>query len=424
MTAALRSVLFLLTGYALLSIGTGLISILLPVRMGIEGASTQNAGLVMSAYYAGFVAGSLGGPRLIGRVGHIRAFAAMAAMLTAAILVQALYFDLVLWGAMRALVGVSMAGLCAVIESWLNVKATNEMRGQVLSLYTASGYLAGGIGQLFINVGEVPGIQLFCVGALLASLSLVPIVLTSVPGPDISRIKAMGLGELYRASPLGVIGTGCAGLLSGSLYGLGAIYAGEIGMSVFEVSVFMGAPILGGFLLQYPIGKLSDRFDRRSVLLAILLATVAATIFMASMPKGGTELALPRALIFLLGGTVAVIYPLTVSHAFDYIDSNRMVSANSAMLLAWAMGATVGPLVASVAMGQLGPRGLFVFMAAVAMALALFTLWRMLRRVARPSAEQTAFVQVPATTGIAGALDPRTVPLPEFHYDDEDPGDR
>ncbi len=423
MITALRSVAFLLTGYAVLSLGTGLISILLPVRMGMESISSQTAGLVMSAYYAGFVLGSISAPRIIARVGHIRAFAALAASLTAAILVQALYFDPWLWGATRVLVGVAMAGIFAVIESWLNVKAANELRGRVLSLYTATGYLSGGIGQLFVNI-EVTEVELFCLGALLTSLSLVPIVMTSIPGPDISRIKPMGLRELYTASPLGVVGAACAGLLSGALYGLGAIYAGEIGLTLFEISIFMGAPILGGFLLQWPIGRLSDRFDRRSVLLVILLATIGAAILMASVPKGGTELAMPRALIFLLGGAVSVIYPIAVSHAFDYIEPNRMVAANGGMLLVWAIGATFGPLIGSLAMGQLGPAGLFAFMAAMASALALFTLWRMLRRVARPTAEQTTFVTVPSTTGIAGALDPRTKQMPEFRYEDEDPGDR
>jgi MFS family permease len=234
----------------------------------------------------------------------------------------------------------------------------------------------------------------------------------------------MGLSEIYRASPLGVVGTACAGLLSGALYGLGAIYAGDIGLSVLDVSLFMGAPILGGFLLQWPIGRLSDKFDRRSVLLAVLAATVGASLLLASVPKGGTELALPRVLIFLLGGAVSVIYPLTVSHAFDYIDRARMVAANSGMLLVWAIGATVGPLVGSVAMGQLGPSGLFAYMTSVATLLFGFTLWRMVRRVALPTGEQTTFVTVPATSAIAGALDPRTQQLPEFRYDDEDPGDR
>jgi len=186
----------------------------------------------------------------------------------------------------------------------------------------------------------------------------------------------------------------------------------------------MGAPIIGGLLLQWPIGRLSDKFDRRTVLFGVLLSTVGDSVLLGAFAFAeGNFLLLATANLFL-GGFLATIYPTAVAHAFDYIDRSQMVGANSGMLLAWAVGATAGPLVASSVMGLVGKSGLFIFIAAMAILLAVYTRWRMSRRAAKPAEEQSKFVPVPSTSAIAGALDPRADPLPEFYYADEDPGDR
>ena len=424
MISALRSVFSLLLGAGLMALGVGLVGMALPIRMGLEMVSPQIAGYVMSAYYAGFVAGSFMAQRIIGQVGHIRAFAAFAAILTAAVMVHALIFNIPVWGLMRAAVGFCMAGLYAVIESWLNVRSPNELRGRVLSMYTLTIYISSGVGQLAINLDENAGVQLFVLGALLTALSLVPVVLTRVAGPELGNIKTMSLAGLYKASPLGTVVTAGAGLVSGSLYALGAVYGTEIGLSVFENSIFMGAPIIGGFLLQWPIGRLSDKFDRRTVLFGVLMATVGASVLLGAFSFAQGNFLLLATANLLLGGFLATIYPTAVAHAFDYIDRSQMVAANSGMLLAWAVGATAGPLIASSVMGPVGPSGLFVFIASIAITLAIYTRWRMSRRAAKPADEQSKFVPVPSTSAIAGALDPRADPLPEFYYEDEDPGDR
>lgn len=424
MINALRTVFSLLLGAGLMALGVGLLGLLLPIRMGLASVEPQIAGYVMSAYYAGFVGGSLMAQRIISRVGHIRAFAAFAAALTAAIMVHALVFNIPVWALMRAAVGFCMAGLYAVIESWLNVRSPNELRGRVLSMYTLTIYVSSGIGQLAINLDDTAGLELFCLGALLTSLSLVPVVMTRVAGPELGNIKTMSLAGLYEASPLGTVATAGAGLLSGSLYALGAVYGTQIGLSVFENSVFMGAPIIGGFLLQWPIGRLSDKFDRRTVLFGVLISTVAAAVLLGAFSFAQGNFLLLATANLLLGGFLATIYPTAVAHAFDYIDRSQMVAANSGMLLAWAAGATAGPLIASSVMGPVGPSGLFVFLASIAAILAIYTRWRMSRRAAKPTEEQSKFVPVPATSAIVGALDPRADPLPEFYYEDEDPGDR
>jgi MFS family permease len=424
MIQTLGSVFSLLLGTLILVLGNSLLGIVLPVRMGLEHVPEFLSGLVMSAYYLGFVLGSWQIQVLIKRAGHIRAFAALAAILTSAAMLHALNFEIWSWAALRVVNGLCMAGLFAIIESWLNVKSSNDNRGQVLSIYVVTVYTASFSGQFLVNIGDINGTTLFCVVGLATALSLVPVVLTRVAGPEIDKIRAMSLLGLYRASPLGVVVTCGAGLLSGAFYGLGAIYANELGLSVFEVSLFMGAPIFGGFALQYPIGRLSDRYDRRTVLMAVLLGSLASSVTLAliSMRSGPFYGTLAAALLF--GGCLAAIYPIAVSQVYDYIDRALMVAASGGLLLIWAMGAVAGPLLASSVMGWVGPQAFFIYLSTVSLVLVIFTRYRMIRRLARPADQQTGFVPVQTTSAIAGALDPRTDPLPEFYYDDVDPGDR
>lgn len=408
---ALRSVASLLIGAGILILGNGLVGILLPIRMSIEEMAPELSGLVMSAYYAGLVLGAIWGKRFIGRVGHIRAFAAFASLICAATLVHALWYGAISWALLRALSGFCMAALFAVIESWLNERSSNQTRGQVLSLYMVTAYLASFAGQFLVNLSDVRGLELYNIAALLLCLSLVPVVLTRVSGPDLGAIKPLGLRELYKISPVGVIGCFSAGMLSGSFYGMGAIYGHAIGLSVFDISLFMGAAVLGGLLLQWPIGRASDKFDRRSVLLIVLLA--AAVVFGAKYGAAfvkADSFWLTMGLPILFGGAMATIYPIAVSHAFDYVSKDRMVAASSGLLFAWAIGSTAGPTVASLLMGQFGSATLFVFLMVVAGLTAVFVRYRMSRRAALPNEAQAHFVPLPATTTIASELDPRTEP--------------
>lgn len=424
MFLALKSVFSLLFGAGLLVLGNGLIGILLPVRMDFEHVSPDISGLVMSSYYLGFMLGSILSLPIIRRVGHIRAFAAFAAIVTAGSLVLALVFSVAVWALVRCLTGFCMAALFATIESWLNVKSSNEDRGQILSIYLVTSYLASLLGQLLINTLAIEGLGLFCLGALLMSLSLVPVVLTRVAGPELGSVKRLGLGFLYKASPLGVVATWGAGMLSGAFYGLGAIYAGSLDLSVFQISLFMGVPIFGGFVLQWPIGRLSDRYDRRTVMLCVLVLCAASSVVLSIFSFADASLTTLLVAVVFLGGTLATIYPLAVSQCYDYVDRADMVGASGGLLLVWSIGGTVGPLVASFFMGRFGPPSLFVYLAAVAAMIALFTAYRMLARQALSSAAQTNYVSMQTTSAIANALDPRTDPLPEFYYNDVDPGDR
>ena len=408
MLQALRSVASLLLGAGLLILGNGLVGIVLPVRMSLERVPTQISGLVMACYYAGLVAGCLWGRGVISRVGHVRAFAAFAATVAAATLLYALWFDPVAWAILRVVSGFCMAGLFATIESWLNLRSSKESRGKILSLYMVISYLASTVGQLLVNIWSVKGLELFCLGDMLLSLSLVPIVLTHVTGPQMGRSAPLSLIKLYRISPLGVVASTGAGLVSGAFYGMGAIFAANIGMPVLDISIFMGVTLIGGLAIQWPIGWASDRHDRRTVLLWVLVGVAVVCLLefaMSFMPFGTRGLLL---LTLLFGGGAATIYPLAVAHAFDYVERDQMVPASAGMLLAWALGATTGPNLASSLMTAGGSWALFLYLSGVAAALALFVRYRMSRRAALPAGAQAKFAPRAEAAVLAGTLDPRT----------------
>ncbi len=411
MFQALKTVLSLLIGAGVLILGNGLVGIVLPVRMSLEHVPTEISGLVMSAYYGGLVCGCLWGSGIITRVGHIRAFAAFAAAVAATTLIYPLWFNPIAWAVLRIAGGFCMAGLFATIESWLNLRSSRETRGQILSLYMITSYLAATMGQLLVNVWSVKGLELFCLGDMLLSLSLVPVVLTHVSGPEIGRPAALSMAKLYRISPLGVVGSLGSGLISGAFYGMGAVFGAAIGMSIFEISIFMSAAMIGGLAMQWPIGLLSDKYDRRTVLLWVLIAIATVCLLAFALSRASYATTALMVLITLFGGAAATVYPLAVAHAFDYVEREHMVAASAGMLLSWAIGATAGPLLCALMMGRAGDWSMFLFLAAVSGALAAFTRYRMGRRQALPSAEQAKFAPRSEGGVVAGHLDPRAKPV-------------
>ena len=410
MFQALKTVASLLLGAGILILGNGLVGIVLPVRMSLEHVPTEFSGLVMSAYYGGLVCGCLWGQGVIARVGHIRAFAAFAAGVAATTLTFPLWFNPIAWALLRIIVGFLMAGLFFTIESWLNLRSSKKTRGQILSLYMVTNYLASMLGQLLVNVWSVKGLELFCLGAMLLCVSLVPVVLTRVAGPDIDRTSRLSIARLYRVSPLGVVASLGAGLISGAFYGMGAVFGAGIGMSIFAISVFMGITLLGGLSMQWPIGLLSDKYDRRTVLLWVLIVIATTCLLEFTLSRTAHATTWLLVLTGLFGGAAATIYPLAVAHAFDYVEREQMVAASAGMLLSWAIGATAGPLLASLLMSSGGDWSLFLYLAGVSGALAAFTRYRMGRRTALPTAEQAKFAPRGEGT-VAGTLDPRAKPV-------------
>lgn len=374
----------LLSGVTLLVLGVGLLFSVLGLRAGLAEFSTVTTGIVMSAYFVGFIVGTLYCPRLIRRVGHIRSFAAMASVASTMPILHALWVEPWYWAVLRFVTGTCLVGLYIVVESWLNVLAPQRQRGQVFALYLTVSGVAMALGQWLLLVGDRLGFVPFVIVSVLLSFALLPLTLTPVAEPEPVDAPRLGLALLYRISPLGVSGALTAGLLSGSLLGLGAVFVQRLGHPDTVVAAFMAAAILGGALFQWPIGHLSDRHDRRRVLLAV--CTGAALIAVGTFALGRLA---PAALVasgIVLGGLLFAIYGLSVAHVNDLIEPAQVLEVTGGLLLVHGFGAALGPTLAGVVMNALGPGSLLVFFAGVSMLQAVYTLNRM--RFAAPVAAQ------------------------------------
>lgn len=406
MLPILTSVSSIFVAVLLFMLGNSLLGITLPLKMEAAGFANELTGLVMAAYFAGLLAGCVYGKTLIFRVGHIRAFAGLSALNVSAMLGHAMLFDPFVWAVLRFVSGLCIAGIFSALESWLNDRLDNTNRGRVLGVYMVINYCAMALGQLSINAWDLSSAGGFIAAAFLASLAIVPVALTRTEAPSLARAAPITLGELYRISPLAVAGAVFSGLMLGAFWGMGAIYAQEIGFSVFETSLFTGSYILGGLLLQIPIGRLSDRFDRRTVLCNVLAGAVIVCFAGLSAGRLGDPLPLMLALAALLGGAISNVYPLSIAQAFDYLDRERYVAGASRMLMAYSVGAIAGPLAVSTAMSWLGPHAFFGYIGIVAGLLAAFALYRMGRRKPLPPERQQDFVALPRMSPLGAELHP------------------
>jgi len=410
MLAVVGTTWALFLGIGLMMLGNGLQGSLLGVRASLEGFTTITTGLVMTGYYAGFLAGSVMGPRMVRRVGHIRAFAALASLASTAVLLHTIFLDAPTWMAIRLVTGFCYAGLYVVAESWLNHQATNETRGQLLSIYMVITYGGVGGGQFLLNLADPGGFQLFILVSVLVSLAVVPMLLSIHPQPSIEAPQPISLFALYRISPLGVVSAFGTGIANGGLFGMGAVYAKTAGHSVPEIALFMAAANFGGVALQWPIGRLSDRFDRRLVLTFVTLGAAVAA-FIAVSVTGVLAGTLPVWSIFvvapLFGGLSLPMYSLGIAHTNDFLEPQQIVAASGGLVLVGGLGAILGPLAVSGVMQALGPTGFFWALGTVHGLIGAFAVYRMIARRARPLAEQGAFVAYPRTSPLAATLAPK-----------------
>ena len=383
-------------------LGIGLQGTLLGLRASLEGFPTTVTGLIMSAYFAGFLGGSLVAPKLVARVGHIRVFAALASLASIAALVHALFVEPLTWGMMRLGSGFCVAGLTVVAESWLNRSSNNETRGQLISVYMIVTLVGFAGGQLLLNVADPRAFELFVLVSILVSFALVPILLSVAPAPSLIAPVHVGLKKLYAISPLGVVGCLCTGMADGAFFGMGAVYAEALGLSVAQISYFMGLALLGGILLQWPIGFLSDAFDRRTVLAVVTFLTAGTAI--AAVPLAMTSVTGLFVIVTLFGGLYLPMYSLCLAHTNDYLDAQQMVAASGGMVLVFGIGASLGPSLAAGAIALFGSNGFFGFLAAVHIAIGGFALYRMLKRTAKPLAEQDPTVPIPFSASPLSAI--------------------
>lgn len=387
---AITSIASLLIGIGVILAGNGLIGTLLGVRGGMEGFSSAVLGLIMAGYFGGFVAGTFIVPPMINRVGHVRSFAALASLCSITVLLHGLFPNEVVWFLARVSNGICIVGVYIVIESWLNQITSNAQRGQIFSVYMTTTLMGLGIGQMLLLAGEISTLQLFVLASALMSLGLVPVALTPVPEPPIIKTHRLGMGKLYRTSPLGVVGALFAGVSTGAFWGLGPVMANAIGLDAGGVSGFMALTILGGIVLLWPIGRLSDRFDRRKVLSWVFLFTGLAAFGALFLVRIDLSLIMLGGLIF--GGFGFSMYALSASHTNDHVEPQHMLEAASSMQLLYGAGAIIGPLAAGLLMQSTSPAALLPFMGTAALVPAAFALWRMRVRPSVPADEKGDWV--------------------------------
>lgn len=413
MIAILAAVGSLILGISLIQLANGYTGTLIGIRLSAGHVEPVVIGIVTSAYFAGYVTGALLCRRLIQRTGHIRAFAAFAALVVGSVLGHALYFHPAPWAVLRALTGFGCAGLFVATESWLAVKATSANRGTVFATYMVATYATFAGSQFALNLASPDEFTLFALAAILICAALVVVATTRAEQPVVTTGSRLRTGELATAAPVAVAGCFVAGLITGSFYALVPVYGQSSAYSLLQISSYMALAIFGGLLLQIPVARLSDRFDRR--LVAGLAALAFAVVAQLTAPGARPHWFLLCWL--LLGGFMSVIYPVCVAHANDRMPAEHAVSVSGRLIVISGAGSILGPLLGSGVMSVFGIRGLFDYMAAAAAVFAVFALTRALR--VRPPAfkSRRPFLLVPsifahdlahapaeARTGVPGRL--------------------
>ena len=387
----------LFLGMALIMLGNGLQASLLGVRAAMEDFGTTMTGVVMSGYFLGLIFGCKYVPLMVKRVGHIRIFGALASLASTSILMQAIFVDPIVWWFMRLVTGYSYAGLYIVAESWLNEASDNQTRGKVFSFYMLISFGGLGGGQLLLNAAPPSSFELFLIVSLLISLAVIPILVSASKAPQFEVMENTSIVMLYNVSPVGVVGILISGLVMGTVFGMGPVYATNTGMSVAQVSLFMGTIILGGFLFQYPLGWLSDVFGRSKI---ILLSTIAGACisFLAMQLAGGKNIdGLYPFVIATFGGFSLSLYALCSVHTNDYLTPIQMVAASGTMVLISAVGATLGSPVTAFFMERYGSSSFYGTISFTLILYAFFTFWRLTRQNRLEKEEQSSFVMMTAS---------------------------
>lgn len=374
----LAPVAALLFSVSLLLMGNGLQGTLLPIRANMEQFGSVGIGLLGTAYFLGFTFGCMHGPLLVRRSGHIRAYLAMTSVASVVVLVHSLYVDPVAWWALRAVTGYCFAILYIVIESWLNARSDNRTRGTVFSIYTAINLTVITAGQMMLGLADPQSFVLFATAAILVSLAALPIAFTGSASPEQPELARPRISKLFRISPVGAAGCFAVGLANGTFWALGPVFAQNEGFGNNEIAVFMSAVVLGGALAQWPLGSLSDRMDRRIIMLAAaFVAMLSALVLMLLAPDERMMIVFAGA---MFGAGAFPLYALAVAHANDYADARESVEVSSGLLLVYGMGAAAGPLLASVGREITNTPSLFYFTAAVHVMLIAYITWRMGQR--------------------------------------------
>lgn len=379
----------------LLMIGNGLQATLMGVRGGMEGFSTLELSIVTSAYFLGFLFGSRMAPQMIRRVGHVRVFAALGAFLSAVLILFPVFTDPWAWTALRVIIGFCLSGVYVTAESWLNNSATNETRGQTLSAYMIVQMAGIVTAQGILSIGDAGGYVIFIIPSVLVSIAFAPILLSISPTPAFETTKPMTLKELFHNSPLTFVGMTLLGGVFSALFGMASVFGSASGLSVQQISAFVSAIFIGSIVMQYPIGWLSDRIDRR----VLIFGTAFAGGLAALVGFGfGESFEVLLAVAFLLGGVANPLYSLLIAYLNDYLEPDDMAAASGGLIFVNGVGAIAGPLLTGWLMSVLGPSaGFWSFVAALSLGIAGYAAYRMTQRPSVPVDETGAYVTVMPT---------------------------
>jgi MFS family permease len=378
------------------------------LRAHLDGFSDIAVGMLGAWYFAGFVLGCFAGPRLLSRVGHIRAFAVAAALVAISVLILPLWVTPLAWLTARGITGFSLAILYMAIESWLNDRATNETRGQILSLYVAVNLSALLLGQWLLLLGEPRSFELFSIGAMVYCLCLVPMGLTRLPPPALRPALHIDLARIFSVAPVGAAGCATTGLANGAFWTLAPLYGQSLGFSVLEIALFMSVFIAGGALIQWPLGRVSDGMDRRWMIAATCTAASVCGLVLGVL--GWLLVGMPvifYSIVFVLGAAMLPLYSLAIAHANDRLPRTEFVEVSAGLLMISAASSIPGPLLASFVIAVAGPNSLFLYTAIVHAGMAFYAFTRI--RLKEPARLETRenFTPLPQGSPAGLPLDPR-----------------
>ncbi|MFZ6764014.1 MFS transporter [Pseudoroseomonas sp. WGS1072] len=421
LSATLAPVIALLFGYAMLQMGNTLQSSLLTVRGGLEGFTATQIGLVGSGFYIGLMLGSLRGGQLVRVVGHTRAFAALAAIASSVPLLHLMLIHPWLWPVGRALTGFCFAGLFIVVESWLNGASASAVRGRILSIYGMTGMIAGVCGQMLLTAAPPRGFVLFCLISMIISFALVPVVLSRAQAPAQAEGAAeLNLRRLYEQSPFGVVAAFLIGVSTGAYYSLGPLFAQRIGLDAGSVAIFMACGSLGGFAATWPAGWLSDRIDRRLLVVSLAGAAAMALLAMILLVPDHPPRWLSYSLVAAFGAMVIPAYSLVLAHVNDHVSPSEFAAASGGLLILWGAGSALGPFAGGLAMGRLGPSGLGWLILSAQALIAGWGLYRMRQRSAPEAKEDFLVMPVqPVSTELVAVAQEAAVEREEIAQAEE-----
>ncbi len=391
MIEVLKSSWALLIGMLFLMTGNGMQGTLLGIRGGIEGFSPTTMAWVMSAYYLGFLFGTRVVAQLIRRVGHVRVFSGLASLVAAAFILYAADANVLLWAAMRLLVGFCFAGIYVVAESWLNEGSSNETRGQALSLYMIVQMVGIISAQGLLTVADPAGYTLFIIMSVLVSVSFSPILLSVSPAPPYATTKRMTLKRLFAISPLGCVGTFALGGVFAAIFGMASVFGTAKGLSVGEIAAFVATIYIGGLVCQVPIGWASDRMDRRVLISGITALGFAVTLIAMLWPPNAWTLLIVG---FFIGGVANPLYALLIAHTNDFLESVDMAAASGGLLFINGLGAISGPFLIGWLITTTGSGGFFLYLTVLFGIVTVYACFRMTRRTSPATAGGGAFPTV------------------------------